>query len=340
MAGQQLTGHWCASRVAVGYGRAVSGQPWSQVPATGVLFDRLVDDAAVFPPGSAALVDALANHRCFRESPASRYVGPLLVPASAATALLELVGDPAEPLSVAVIGAGGDPAGVVAATRHLCSRAGLTVVGVEIPLAGTSVDSLLDELRPVTDRHIPIALEVRRHSVDDVLAVLQHPRLLAGDLVRAKYRTGGIGGETTPGVTELSTFIAAIAGAELPAKFTAGLHHAVTAGDQYGVLNLMVGVRRAVAARGPTGSRSNAREVRSELADPALVEAIAVELRCTDPERLSAEVGSWTEHEIYPVRRIFRSFGCCGVLEPLTELAGLGLIPPMARDLTAPDGQR
>ncbi len=330
----------------------MSGQPWSQVPTTGVLFDRLIDDAAVFPPGSATLVDALANHRCFRESPASRYLGPLLVPASAATALLELVGDPAEPLNIAVIGAGGDPAGVVQAARQLCSRAGLTVVGVEIPLAGTSVDRVLDELRPVTDRHIPIALEVRRDPVVDVLAILQHPCLLAGDLARAKYRTGGSGssssssgggsssGDAVPGVAELSTFIATIGGAQLPAKFTAGLHHAVTTPGQYGVLNLMVGVRRAIAARGAAGHPANARGVRPALADPALVEAIAVELRCTDPERLSAEVGSWTEHEIYPVRRIFRSFGCCGVLEPLTELAGLGLIPPMARDLTAPDGQR
>jgi len=326
----------------------VSGQPWSQVPTTGVLFDRLIDDAAVFPPGSATLVDALANHRCFRESPASRYLGPLLVPASAATALLELVGDPAEPLNIAVIGAGGDPAGVVQAARQLCSRARLTVVGVEIPLAGTSVDRVLDELRPVTDRHIPIALEVRRDPVVDVLAILQHPYLLAGDLARAKYRTVGVGigsgsgsgSDAVPGVAELSTFIATIGGAQLPAKFTAGLHHAVTAPGQYGVLNLMVGVRRAIAARGAAGHPANARGVRPALADPALVEAIGVDLRCSDPERLSAEIGSWTEHEIYLVRRIFRSFGCCGLLEPLTELAGLGLIPPMARDLTAPDGPR
>lgn len=313
---------------------AVSRQPSPLMSATAVLFDGLVDDAAVFPPGSATLSDALSNHRCLRKSPASRHLGPLLVPASAVSALLHLVGDPAEPLNVAVIGTGGDPGGLLGAAQQLWSHAAITVVGLEIPLAGTSAETVLGTLRPAMDRHVPIALEVRRDPVDDVLAILEHLRLPEGDLVRAKYRTGGVGSSAVPDVTELSTFVATVVAAQLPAKFTAGLHHAVTAAGQHGVLNLMVAIHTAIAAPGQQvpevpASRS------PDAVDPALVELIATDLRRADPDELKTEISSWTVQQIGSVRRAFRSFGCCGVLEPLTEVAALGLIPPITHDLTA-----
>jgi hypothetical protein len=53
------------------------------------LFAGLVDDAAVFPPGSATLPDAVAAHRRHRTSWYAELIGPLLVPASA---LPELAG--------------------------------------------------------------------------------------------------------------------------------------------------------------------------------------------------------------------------------------------------------
>jgi hypothetical protein len=49
------------------------------VPA---LFDGLVDDAAVFPPGNAPLDRALIGHRRHREAWYAGLVGPLVVPAS------------------------------------------------------------------------------------------------------------------------------------------------------------------------------------------------------------------------------------------------------------------
>src|SRR3954452_811363 len=48
----------------------------SQVPA---LFVGLVDDAAMFPPGSAAVGDALVAHREYRRSWFASMVGPLVV---------------------------------------------------------------------------------------------------------------------------------------------------------------------------------------------------------------------------------------------------------------------
>ena len=48
------------------------------------LFDRLVDDAAVFPPGLAPLDVAVREHLDRREGAYAAHIGPLLVPASAA----------------------------------------------------------------------------------------------------------------------------------------------------------------------------------------------------------------------------------------------------------------
>jgi hypothetical protein len=50
------------------------------------LFAGLVDDAAVFPPGSASVPDAVSAHRRHRTAWYADLVGPLLLPASAVTA--------------------------------------------------------------------------------------------------------------------------------------------------------------------------------------------------------------------------------------------------------------
>ena len=51
----------------------------TRVPA---LFARFVDDAAVFPPGSASLPQAVADHHRHRAAWYADLVGPLLVPVS------------------------------------------------------------------------------------------------------------------------------------------------------------------------------------------------------------------------------------------------------------------
>jgi hypothetical protein len=37
-------------------------------------------------------------------------------------------------------------------------------------------------------------------------------------------------------------------------------------------------------------------------------------------------VQAWTDDEASGVRTLFRSFGCCGVTDPLGDLADLGLL--------------
>ena len=63
----------------------------------------LVDDAAVFPPGSATLSDAVAAHRVHRAAWYADLIGPLLLPATALREAPPLLG-PDEMIEIGVIG--------------------------------------------------------------------------------------------------------------------------------------------------------------------------------------------------------------------------------------------
>lgn len=274
------------------------------------LFAGLIDDAAVFPPGSAPLVHALDMHRTLRQSAAADYVGPLLVPAAAVPALIKLVGDPDETLTIGVIGTAGDEAGLLCAVA-VADGAAVSISGVEIALGSSGVDELLDTLDALLRRDIPLAVEVSRAGAAELTVLGAHRTLVAAGLLRGKYRTGGVQQGAVPSADELAAVIGAAVEADLPMKFTAGLHHAVRTADQHGVLNMMSAVHGAL-----TGGRPASR------------------LELADPIELTSEVNEWTGQQVAAVRSVFTGFGCCGVLEPLIEAGRLGVLPPIADDLT------
>ena len=70
----------------------------STLPAPRSLFDRLVDDAAVFPPGNAAVPVAWTEHLAMRSGRYGDLLGPLLIGTSGAAALMEAAAEaPPEP---------------------------------------------------------------------------------------------------------------------------------------------------------------------------------------------------------------------------------------------------
>ncbi len=282
--------------------------------ATLALFTDLIDDAAVFPPGSAPLNRALADHQCLRESAAAPHIGPLLVPVSATPELLTLVGDPAEPLTIGIIGLPGAAGSLIGAADRVTARTGLRVSGVEIAASPTTdIGSVIAEFAPLLERNLPVAIEVRRNGSDELAALAEHRDLIDAGLLRGKYRTGGVAPGSVPSASELAAVIDSAVRLRLPIKLTAGLHHAVRTDQQHGVLNVLAAAHAALTGSGAEGWLGEA-----------------------DPATLVGELASWSEQQIAAVRTIFTSFGCCGVLEPLTESAQLGLIPPLAYDLTAP----
>ncbi len=284
-----------------------AGGPRTRADRT--LFARLVDDAAVFPPGLAPLPDAVAAHRSLQAGPWADLVGPLLVPVTSAESLLGLHPEQDGPLAVGLVARAGTAlAEVEVAVRALGSSGQVALHAVELAHSSDWHRSLRWDL--------PLAVEVPRHRVEQraVLAALAQAGDEAVGLV-AKLRTQSTAQEPVPDAEELTDFLLRCLEHGLGFKLTGGLHHAVATSvtdadggveDQHGVLNVLIAVHRAVQGH----SHDDVRE--------ALLERDATDL-VDQAQRITGEEAS-------AVRSQFRSFGCCGVLDPIHELRGLGLL--------------
>jgi hypothetical protein len=293
-----------------------TAQARAERPAEPALFASLVDDAAVFPPGNAPLDEAVRLHGDLRSGPYAAVVGPLLVPAWAASSLAHLACD--DGLRVAVIGRPGTPhAEVVDAVVDLGTAREVTVVGVEAGWTADWRDSGLAGLAvsgasggPAGPAAAPLTLEVPRGpeqagAIADIAADASDSIAL-----QAKFRTGATETWPWPDERELATFIRTTIDHDLGFKLTGGLHHAVrgTHGheEQHGLLNVLVAVRWAL-------NGEDVDELVSLLAE-------------RDTATLVAQVERMSAADASIVRAFFSAFGCCGVLDPIRELAGLGLI--------------
>ncbi|MFD8497194.1 hypothetical protein [Amycolatopsis sp. NPDC059657] len=259
------------------------------------VFAGLCDDAAVFPPGLAPLPDAIAAHDMYRKAWYTDLVGPLVLAAPSLGGLGELLTPRESPLPIAVTLPGGPAqlAGVLDNAKALPVE--LRALEIAVP-DGMGPDEVLEAVTAAT---APVYLEIPRdHRRFPLL------RALAGTGHRAKFRTGGVRADLYPDEAELAAAIRAAVDAGVPFKATAGLHHAVrntdpeTGFEQHGFLNLLLAA-----------------------GDPARAEELLAE---RDGDVVAARVS-----ELDPglVRARFTSFGTCSVNDPLTELAGLGLLP-------------
>ncbi|MER7459719.1 hypothetical protein [Micromonospora sp. NPDC126480] len=274
------------------------------------LLAGLVDDAAVFPPGSAPLPDAVAAHKRHRASWYADLVGPLLVPASAVTARdLHPLVDPADGLVVGLIGDTGLD-GLPAALAGLPT--GVTMRQVEVAVAKRGEDpqpGLAESLALArrlagTTVYAEIPLTFGLMGALDTLAGAR----AAGAPVAAKFRTGGLAAELFPTPAELAAVICACRDRELPFKLTAGLHNAVrhldpeTGFTHHGFANVLAA---ALAAAGGAG-----------------VERVTELLIATDPRPLLQPI----EDGLAAARPLWVGYGSCSILEPLTDLIRLGLV--------------
>ncbi|GIJ75598.1 hypothetical protein SAMN05443287_114122 [Micromonospora phaseoli] len=280
----------------------------TQLPA---LVAGLVDDAAVFPPGSASLPDAVAAHRRHRAAWYADLVGPLLLPASAVTAgeLSGLV-DPAEGLAIGLIGDTG--LGRLPFALSFLPPLGVRARQIEAPVARRGEDPQpgLAELVKLTERldgvsvYAEIPLTFGLMGALDALADAR-----AGGLpVAAKFRTGGLAVELFPTPAELAAVICACRDRDLPFKLTAGLHHAVRQVDpetgftHHGFGNVLAATLAA--------------------ADGAAVDTVAELLTVRDERPLV----QCTDGRHDSARPLWVGFGSCSITEPLTDLIRLGLV--------------
>lgn len=276
------------------------------------LFRALVDDAAVFPPGNAPVPRAWEEHLRLRRGGYADLLGPLLVGTGHAAELGQVAGGDGDeaPVEVAVVSRpGADVDDLLATVKLLRGVAAVRVGSVE-----TALD-LAGSWRRALSLGVPVAVEVDRDSTN-LPRALDEVRTAATDLpvtVLAKLRTQATPQQPVPSPSELAAFLLGADARELPVKLTGGLHHAVARRgedggtlDRHGVLNVLA----ALAA------------VDDGAGERALVETLAEE----DTDRLVDVVVGLDEPAVVRVRSRFRSFGCCGVTDPLDELRDLGLL--------------
>jgi hypothetical protein len=173
------------------------------VDATHALFSRLIDHAALFPPASMTMAEALVEDRRARESEHGWILGRFVCPSSKFSEL----GSEQRAVSLVVDGENGitDERVESRELRELGEYAGEVYVELRVD---ESLDERLDEL------------------------------VLHG--LRAKVRCGGA---SVPTIDELAHFIRGCRERELVFKATAGLHHAYpTPAGEHGLLNLLAAV--------------------------------------------------------------------------------------------------
>jgi hypothetical protein len=282
-------------------------------PAERALFQALLDDAAVFPPQSAPLPQAVADHVARQSTSYADLVGPLLLPASLVEDFyhaqrsqhpdVALVDRP--DMDLATIRRYAD------ALATLGEAAG-DVVGFEILWSPGWHRSL--------SLGVPVSVEVPRGAgLQDALADL---RSQAGDghAVRAKLRTGATSEQPAATSAELAGFIRACVDHDLSFKLTGGLHHAISATTptgqaQLGFLNVIAATRWALA------HGAEVPEMDSLLSQRDPVPTLDIITRMS---RADASV----------LRAFFTSYGCCRVMDPIGDLAALGLIEQTSRRRT------
>lgn len=287
---------------------------------------RLVDDAAIFPPGNVPLPEAVAEHREHAAAWYADLVGPFVVSDLRLPDLPGAVSDDVEPLPVSVVVSGG--AGALEGAVRWATRSGdLELRAVEIALRDDATGAIEHNARRIVTALDQLVAD--GDLGEDVAVHVEPPRLyggpptpgwlgaldeLAAAGLRLKFRTGGADADAFPAAHELAACIDAAIEREVAFKCTAGLHHALrhrdatTGLEHHGFLNVLLATRATL--------------------DSAGIDDVAALLETTDPDAVRTAVAAHGDDALARTRRWFTSFGSCSVLEPLQDLIALQLVQP------------
>jgi hypothetical protein len=191
----------------------------------------LIDHAALFPPASMSLPDALDEDGEARTSPYGELIGRFVVPAAR---LAEL---PAERPALSVVLRSLDEVALLAGAD------GLEAVELTLPSPRPGSAELVaaySALRPLgAETYFELVFDEAWR--DSVPAAIGAVAAIGG---RVKLRCGGA---FVPSVEQVALVIACCRAARAQFKATAGLHHPLRRGGEHGFLNLLA------AAGAPAG---------------------------------------------------------------------------------------
>ena len=279
------------------------------------LFSGLFDDAALFPPGNAAMPAAVRGHAGYRQDWYAGLVARFVCPAGrlaeldgALAELDRLAAAPDSPqlaLPEVSLTVPGGPAELAAALAAAQAHPRLRIGAVELPVSATELAGSLAELTRTAQRGLAVFAEVPVAELTVELAAALHSAGLG-----LKLRTGGTTTAAFPTASALATAIEAAVTAGVRFKCTAGLHNAVrhddpvTGWSHHGFVNVLLAVHAA-----QTGQTSPA----ALLGDP-------------DGAALAERARALSDAEVAAVRASFASIGSCSIDEPLADLTDLKLV--------------
>ena len=290
------------------------------------LLGESIDYAGLFPPAGLGMAEAVANYASYRTGPHAWALGRFVVPAGRLVELeqaTEGLLPPSNGWRIAALLAS-DPARELEAIgefncRHAAEGAGAAAVDVVEARADSAeaAERLLARIPAYLQPYIEIPVSATAAPLATAVA-------RAGG--RLKVRTGGLTADAFPSAADLARFLRAAAGAGVPFKATAGLHHPLRAeyrltyepasarGTMFGFLNLFLATAFVSAGT-----------------DDAAVERL-LEERDRQVLRFDAGGVEWGGRRIdLETLRCTResgivSFGSCSFTEPIADLQSLDLL--------------
>jgi hypothetical protein len=272
------------------------------------LLGRLIDHAALFPPASMDMPEAIAADRAARATDEAWMIDRFICPASR---LGELPAD-APRLSVVLDGGEGDLEVVAEAIAD-----GRAVELIEARIDPTWIPDTQALVRAKLGEEVQVYWELPpgRGVRGEVAAVAE-----AG--AGAKIRCGGVTAEAFPSVEAVAAFVAACRDAGVRFKATAGLHHPVrhveerTGFHMHCFLNLLAAA--VFAHADGLGDDELAALLAEE--DPAAFSVDADGLAVHGHHAGAAAIGAARE-------ALFTAYGSCSFSEPVEDLTALGVLP-------------
>ncbi|GAB1692419.1 hypothetical protein [Krasilnikovia sp. M28-CT-15] len=274
--------------------------------ASARLFGGLLDDAAIFPPGNAAVPDAVRAHRARASSPLAPLLGPFIcsLPRWAELRPALTAGTPL-PVALTLPGGAGD---VAAGIAQAGAEPRVDLVALEVPASADGLATLAATVAGHAPSTVHTYVELPWADVTAARAAT-----LAEAGLRLKVRTGGVAATAFPDERQLAGVLDAAVRGGVAFKLTAGLHDPirhrdpVTGFEHHGFLNVLLATARAL--------------------DGATTDAIAAVLADTEGARVAAAVAGIDDSLAERVRHHFVSFGTCSITEPVDGLLHHGLLP-------------
>ncbi|HZC13668.1 MAG TPA: hypothetical protein VE270_06580 [Thermoleophilaceae bacterium] len=295
------------------------------------LLGALIDHAALFPPASMGMEQAVEEDRRARSDRYAWMLARFVCPASRLGELEQALGgwDGAPPLSVVLDGV--HPSDEASWSEALEADAAEVAAagGAGAPVA--ALELRLPSPRPGSSALLAAQTVLRPLRAEIYLELLPGERwpdtlpAAIGDLAavgaRAKLRCGGEGPDAFPPVALVALVLASCRDTGVVLKATAGLHHPIrhrdpaTGFSMHGFLNLLAAASFAAAQNMRPGGLE--RVLAEE--DPQAFEVGADALRVGRQRASAVEIAAARRH-------LFASYGSCSWREPVEDLQALGVL--------------